>query len=45
MIDESKDDPEMITMLKEDLVRIKGDEDNYGELDDMQEEIVDLILP
>ena len=35
----------MISMLKEDLVRIRGDEDNYGEIDEMQDEIVDLILP
>ena len=45
MLQESKDDPEMISMLKEDLVRIRGDEDNYGEIDEMQDEIVDVILP
>lgn len=32
-------------MLKEDLTRLRGDADTYSELDELQEEIVDHILP
>ena len=32
-------------MLKDDLVRLLGDNDNYGEIEELQEEIVEAILP
>ena len=32
-------------MLKDDLIRLQGNEDNYGHIEELQEEIVDLILP
>ena len=47
MISESKNegDDEMIKLLEEDIVRLFGDDENYGEIDELQEEIVDHILP
>ena len=47
MIAESKKDgdQELTEMLMDDMLKILGDEDNYGTLEELQEEIVDHILP
>lgn len=42
---ESKDDPDMKKMLEDDLLRLLGDNEEYGEIEHLQEEIVEVILP
>ena len=32
-------------MLQDDLLRLLGDDENYGEIEELQEKIVDEILP
>ena len=40
-----ENDAEMVSLLKDDLVRLKGDDENYGEIEELQEEIVEYIIP
>jgi len=39
------EDMDLKQMLEEDLVRLRGNDDEYGELEQLQEEIVEVILP
>ena len=45
LISESQDDPEMLALLEDDMVRILGDDENYGEIEEIENEIVEYILP
>ena len=38
-------DQELKEMLQEDLVRIRGNDEEYGAVDEMLDEIVEIILP
>ena len=38
-------DEELKEMLEEDLVRLRGDDEEYGEIENLQEEILEVILP
>lgn len=38
-------DEEMKKMLQEDLLRLLGGQEEYGEIETIQEEIVEVILP
>ena len=42
---EAEGDADMIQLLEEDIIRIKGDEENYGQIEEIQEEIIEQILP
>ena len=38
-------DNDMKKMLEEDLVRLLGTTEEYGEIEELQEEIVEILLP
>ena len=38
-------DSDMKKMLEEDLVRLLGTTEEYGEIEELQEEIVEILLP
>ena len=45
MVKEAAGDTEMIKMLEDDLVRLLGNAEEYGEIEELQEEIVEVLLP
>jgi len=45
LMKESEGDAEMIQLLEEDILRIKGDDENYGQIEEIQDEIIEQILP
>lgn len=42
---EAEGDKEMKELLEEDILRIMGDDENYGQIEEVQEEIIEQILP
>jgi peptide chain release factor 1 len=47
LLEESRkeEDSEIVKMLEEDLLRLKGSEEDYGEIEEIEEEILDVIIP
>lgn len=45
LMKEAEGDKEMKQLLDEDILRIMGDDENYGQIEEIQEEIIEQILP
>lgn len=45
LLEEAKGDEDLTNMLQEDLNSILGTEEEYGSLETLQEEVLDLIIP